>query len=343
MTFSGATVAANKEVFGVGSSASGYDSTVSGGSFNQATGSRSTVSGGFSNTAGSPFSFAAGRQAKANHQGSFVWGDSVGVDKTSSATDQFNVYAEGGMRVFAVGQSTPSMQVTAGGNVGVGTATPRGGLSVFAQKTTGTPTEQGIHMGREVGGYASSTVIEIVSADTGLPAVDFNALGSGQGDFGARLYWDRPSDTLFVLGANLCATVICPSSERFKENVTPLTGALEAVLQLEGVRFDWRPEEAEKRGFTHDFGFIAEQVQEVIPEVVLEGEDGLAIGMDYARLSAFLVEAIQQQQQTIGEQQHAFEAQQREIDALRSRASELEHLQSEIELLKTSLAALAAR
>jgi hypothetical protein len=69
-----------------------------GSSTNTASGLRSTVPGGLSNTACGDDSFAAGRHAKANHTGAFVWGDdSTGADVASSANNQFIVRASGGM------------------------------------------------------------------------------------------------------------------------------------------------------------------------------------------------------------------------------------------------------
>ena len=61
------------------------------------------VPGGRSNTASGNYSFAAGRFAKANHQGAFVWGDSTGSDFPSTATDQFSVRAGGGVRFVTSG------------------------------------------------------------------------------------------------------------------------------------------------------------------------------------------------------------------------------------------------
>lgn len=91
----GATVAG-----GGNNQASGAASTIAGGQSNTTSGVRSTVPGGQANTALGGWSFAAGRRAKANHDGAFVWGDSINVDKPSSAADEFNVYASGGVRLF---------------------------------------------------------------------------------------------------------------------------------------------------------------------------------------------------------------------------------------------------
>ncbi len=90
--------------------ASGDYSVIGGGQDNVASGSRSVVPGGYLNEATGSYSLAAGRQAKAAHQGAFVWGDSTTADFSSTANNQFLIRASGG--------------------VGIGTASPAGDLHV---------------------------------------------------------------------------------------------------------------------------------------------------------------------------------------------------------------------
>ena len=93
--------------------ASGSASTVGGGNANTASGFRSTVPGGFSNTAQGDYSFAAGRQAKANNTGAFVWGDSTAANFSSTADDQFLIRAGGGV---GIGTNAPTEQLHVVGN-----------------------------------------------------------------------------------------------------------------------------------------------------------------------------------------------------------------------------------
>ena len=95
-------------------SAFGYESVVSGGGGNVASGQDSAIPGGSDNAAAGNYSFAAGRRAKANHAGSFVWGDSQNTDKTSSTLDQFNVYASGGTRIFSDAAASTGVVLAAG-------------------------------------------------------------------------------------------------------------------------------------------------------------------------------------------------------------------------------------
>jgi len=91
---------------GVGDTDDSMYATVGGGRSNTASGSYSTIPGGIANEANGSYSFAVGHNAKANHNGCFVWADSTNADITSSHVDQFTVRANGGARVFCSGDYT---------------------------------------------------------------------------------------------------------------------------------------------------------------------------------------------------------------------------------------------
>jgi hypothetical protein len=85
---------------GAQNTASGEHATVGGGLHNIASGGRATVPGGAQNTAQGNWSFAAGRGAKAFHEGAFVWADSTdpfSASIYSPAPDTFIVRADGGI------------------------------------------------------------------------------------------------------------------------------------------------------------------------------------------------------------------------------------------------------
>jgi len=90
--------------------AGGYDNvaednyaTVGGGGVNNANGWYSTIPGGYDNETNGWYSLAAGRRAKANNDGCFVWGDSTDADISSSENDQFIVRASGGAWLYGPG------------------------------------------------------------------------------------------------------------------------------------------------------------------------------------------------------------------------------------------------
>ncbi len=85
-----------------------------------------------------------------------------------------------------------------------------------------------------------------------------------------------------------------PSDKKLKENIKPIEKALDKVEKLEGVTFDWKENDKEVRQtWIHDIGFIAQDVQKVIPELVRENEDGL-LSMRHQGVTPILVEAIKE-------------------------------------------------
>jgi len=78
-------------------------------------------------------------------------------------------------------------------------------------------------------------------------------------------------------GTVFAGTVDCSSDLRFKRNVTVLTAErARALLDLQGVTWQWRQDEFPERHFGNEtrFGFIAQDVEKVFPELVRRGEDG---------------------------------------------------------------------
>jgi hypothetical protein len=108
----------------------GQSSTIGGGAVNRTDGGWATVPGGANNSAAGDFSFAAGRQAKANHAGTFVWSDPTGTEFTSTATNQFLVRASGGV---GINTNSPTAALHVGGSPGVdGIRFPDGTLQTTA-------------------------------------------------------------------------------------------------------------------------------------------------------------------------------------------------------------------
>ena len=85
------------------------------------------------------------------------------------------------------------------------------------------------------------------------------------------------------------------SDERLKKNIKPIDNALADICQLKGVTFDWRDTG------TQGQGFIAQQVEPIIPDVVNTDEDTGMKSINYVGLIGHLVEAIKEQQVQIDE------------------------------------------
>jgi len=103
------------------------------------------------------------------------------------------------------------------------------------------------------------------------------------------------------------------SSIRWKDNVQTLDDPMALVERLRGVRYDWK-----ESGQT-DIGMIAEEVAEVFPELVNLDDEGQPRGVQYAKLTAVLIEALKTQQKEL-------EAARREAGSLEKRVARLERI-----------------
>ena len=109
------------------------------------------------------------------------------------------------------------------------------------------------------------------------------------------------TNNIGAIHASGFSTVYATSSDyRLKENVTPLTGSLNKVLSLNPVAWKWKDIEATSQGF------IAHELQEIVPECVNGEKDEVDAegkpvyqGVDTSFLVATLTAAIQEQQAII--------------------------------------------
>ena len=89
------------------------------------------------------------------------------------------------------------------------------------------------------------------------------------------------------------------SDERLKDNLQVIQDPLDKVGQISGYEFDWNeksPEWAQERG--HDIGVVAQEIQKVHPEIVIERTNGY-LGVDYKRIIPLLIESIKELKQEV--------------------------------------------
>ncbi len=93
-------------------------------------------------------------------------------------------------------------------------------------------------------------------------------------------------------------TAYYTSDRRHKNNIQIIPNALQKVTKLNGVTWEWNDDVNEVTKSTPKTGLIAQEVQEVLPEVVTERQDGF-LALDYSKMMGLLVEAIKEQQTQI--------------------------------------------
>ena len=112
----------------------------------------------------------------------------------------------------------------------------------------------------------------------------------------------NPTVRLQVAGDIIANSIAGSSDSRFKTNILPIENPLQKVLKLRGVTFDWKTKEFPNRMFSENraLGFIAQEVEQVIPEVVqTENSTEGFKSVQYDKVVALLVEAIKEQQKQI--------------------------------------------
>jgi trimeric autotransporter adhesin len=145
---------------------------------------------------------------------------------------------------------------------------------------------------------------------------------------------------------------IIGSSRRFKQDIKPMDTASEAILALKPVSFRYKDDNTN----TPQFGLIAEEVANVIPELVVRDKEGKPYSVRYDQVNAMLLNEflkehrkVEKQQariaelrSTVAEQRGAFQCklaeQQKQIEAL---ASGLRKLSAELKLQKPPAQAVA--
>ena len=154
----------------------------------------------------------------------------------------------------------------------------------------------------------SGNGVKIIPANGGTnkPRVAISTAGYA-GEVALSLYSTAVSAWRFYVQANgtisaVNTTITSLSDERVKENIRDLDDGLSKVMQLQPRKFDWK--EGKGKNITNDRGFIAQEFEQVFPDLVNEWKDEAPEGEEpYKAVSAdlipTLVKAIQEQQTLI--------------------------------------------
>ena len=149
---------------------------------------------------------------------------------------------------------------------------------------------------------ANSSTINITTAGTQRATFNGNGLKINNGALGVDV---NASTTDGRIDASNDIVAYSSSDRRWKENIKPIDNALNKILKIGGYTFDWKELTEEERKTQHgneghDVGVIAQEVEEVLPEVVTTRENGFK-GVKYDKMVALLIEGMKEQQSQIEE------------------------------------------
>ncbi|RZK87628.1 MAG: tail fiber domain-containing protein, partial [Hymenobacter sp.] len=239
----------------------------------------------------------------------------VGAIASGTFTPQFYVYSNGAVGIGGDANAAYLLNVTGAshtttnhivdGNVGIGTTSPGYRLDVNGTaRTVGRATfNDGVAIGST--GQPTMTITSTSAAINGAPA---NTAGN--------FYYEAPGLETHVFGGDVVPDadgtrrlgyssarwsavyaangIIQTSDARLKKNVRNLGLGLAAVLKLRPVLYDWKDNSGANK-----LGFIAQELRQVVPNVVIGDEQKENLGVLYADLVPVLTKAIQEQQAQI--------------------------------------------
>ena len=209
--------------------------------------------------------------------------------------------------------------ITPTGNVGIGSLRPEGKLGVYSDQFY---TIYAVNT--HANGHAVTGVLGQGSTGSGVFGESLTPTGTAVEGFAQAGGCDFDATGP---GANYCST----SSRRWKTYIQNFTDPIDKLSRIRGVSFVWD----KAHGGHYDIGFIAEEVGEIMPEVVVYEENGIdASGMDYSKMTPLLVEAANAMRK---EYQNKFDEQQLQINQLIEQVAEISVLMKEITELKTLL------
>jgi hypothetical protein len=222
------------------------------------------------------------------------------------------------------------------GSIGIGTAAPGARLHISSGATNGT----GLFLeNSDTGGHRWQMVSSGSVNSTGAGDLIFSDQTSG----GIRMVLDEAGNVGigqsnpgagFKLDVNGIIRATGPlntsSDARYKTDVRLFENALDTILNLRGVTYQWRKSEFPAMNFADgkQIGFLAQELEKILPELVTTDEDGYK-SVAYQGLIPVLVEAVKTQQA--------------QLEAQRKQIMELEAQASRIQSLEARLAELAAQ
>ena len=139
---------------------------------------------------------------------------------------------------------------------------------------------------------------------------------------------DNTRNDIFVVkndGSATLTSLTQTSDRRLKTNINPLQKSLDKVMKLNGVTFNWDRSNAKNSNASTSlqYGFVAQEIEQVLPELVSEGADGYK-SVNYIGVIPVLTQAMQEQQTEIEQLKEENKKLNETIDALLKRVEALE-------------------
>jgi hypothetical protein len=234
------------------------------------------------------------------------------------------------------------------GNIGIGVSNPSARMDLVAEDANGTGPTSVLELSHFSNAAANNIAARIQMA-TSISSSSYRdaayidaAMTNVASEHSALSFWTRNAGAmspkvwitnngavgigtsststhmLYVNGTAYSTGGWQSSDGRYKKDLQPIPSPVSKVMKLRGVSFAWKTAEYQEKGFPEGrhYGVIAQEVKEVLPEVVAEEPGGMK-AVSYTELVPVLIEAVKEQQSVI-------EAQRQELAEVRSRMDAIE-------------------
>jgi len=201
------------------------------------------------------------------------------TNSTYGGVNSFNIWTTTGSYPIAFHtNNTERMRITSGGDVLIGT----------------TSSDQISGIGSK---FRSEGRLQQVSSYSTNSQESLSMYSSGASAYRFYVGW---GGTIYATSTTISAI----SDQRLKENIQDIDVGLDALMALKPRKFDWK--EGKGKNIKGDRGWIAQEFEQVFPEMINEWKDPAPAGEEpYKSVSAdlipVLVKAIQEQQQIIND------------------------------------------
>jgi hypothetical protein len=208
-----------------------------------------------------------------------------GFANNSTSRPALNTLSIGNYEIRAVGGGGGATQAD-GSDDGFLRLSAGGGGSAIAQSSI------------DITGYSNvaDMLNNIVMRTAGTERIRIDNVGN------VGIGTSSPTVKLQVNGDVIANSIAGSSDIRYKKNIRSVINALDKVKSLRGVYFNWDQEAFPTKEFSDrtELGFIAQEVEKIIPEVVTKDKTKDEFrSIKYDKLVALLVEAIKEQQKQI--------------------------------------------
>ncbi len=266
--------------------ASGINSTITGGRLNIASGGYSTVAGGENNSTEGNYSFAFGRDI--TNQGNFSTVIGSNIELTNIATGTFAIGDENTV-------STTTLSLT-----NHFYSRFRSGYTFGTSMNTLGNVDNGIVI---TGGTNPTMGIRNLTPNNAY-ALDVNGNVNISGNLTVSGIIFTPNGLLSIL----------TSDRRYKKEILTLNNSLSTIQKLRGTSYYWKDQEL--RGKKWQFGVIAQEIEEVFPNLVHTDSKGYK-AVNYIGLVPVLIEATKEQQTIIETQEEKILKLEKQVNQLK--------------------------